>query len=244
MKNKTKKIKVLKFIALIIGIVIVIYNIAYLFPIMKNIATPEGRELFKNEITNSGIKGIFMLFSLQVAQLFLAILPGEPLEILAGMCYGAVGGTIFILVTIFITTTAIFFLVKKFGKRFVYEFFNKRKIDKIQKSKIFNNSRKIEIILFILFFLPGTPKDLLVYLGGILPIKPLRFIFIATFARFPSIISSTLAGSNIMEGDLKSIVFIYIFTFALAIAVFALINVFDKNKETQGAINALYDEKK
>ena len=47
-----------------------------------------------------------MLFSLQIAQIFLAILPGEPLEILAGMCYGGIGGTIFILVSVFVTTTA------------------------------------------------------------------------------------------------------------------------------------------
>ena len=176
-----------------------------------------------------------MLFSLQIAQIFLAILPGEPLEILAGMCYGGIGGTIFILVSVFVTTTVIVMLVKKYGKKLVYEFFDKNKIDKIEKSKTFNNPKKIEMILFILFFIPGTPKDLLVYIGGLLPIKTLRFILIATFARIPSIISSTFAGSNIMKGDIKSIVIIYIITFLLAIGTFALINVFDKNKETKKA---------
>lgn len=236
MKNKTQKIKIFKIIILIIVMAIIVYNIIYLFPIMKNISTPEGQEIFKEKITNSGISGLLMLFSLQIAQIFLAILPGEPLEILAGMCYGALGGTIFILTSVFITTTAIVYLVRKFGKKLVYEFFDKKKIDNIEKSKTFNNSKKIEIILFILFFIPGTPKDLLVYIGGLLPIKPLRFILISTFARFPSIISSTLAGSNIMKGDIKSIVLIYIITFALAIGTFALINIFDKNKETKQAL--------
>lgn len=236
MKNKTQKVKIFKLIILIVAIVIIVYNTIYLFPVIKNISTHEGQEIFRQKISNSGISGFLMLFSLQIAQIFLAILPGEPLEILAGMCYGGIGGTIFILVSVFVTTTVIVLLVKKYGKKLVYEFFDKNKIDKIEKSKTFNNPKKIEMILFILFFIPGTPKDLLVYIGGLLPIKTLRFILIATFARIPSIISSTLAGSNIMKGDIKSIVIIYIITFLLAIGTFALINVFDKNKETKKAL--------
>ena len=236
MKNKTQKVKIFKLIILIVAIAIIVYNTIYLFPIIKNISTHEGQEIFRQKISNSGISGFLMLFSLQIAQIFLAILPGEPLEILAGMCYGGIGGTIFILVSVFVTTTVIVMLVKKYGKKLVYEFFDKNKIDKIEKSKIFNNPKKIEMILFILFFIPGTPKDLLVYIGGLLPIKTLRFILIATFARIPSIISSTFAGSNIMKGDIKSIVIIYIITFLLAIGTFALINVFDKNKETKKAL--------
>lgn len=238
-QEKSRKITPLKIIMFILVIGILSYAIYYLFPIMKDISTQEGQIVFKEKITNSGIGGISMLFGLQLAQIFLVILPGEPLEILAGMCYGSFWGTIFILVSVFITTTAIFFLVKRFKKKFVYEFFPKEKIDKIEKSKIFNNPKKVEIILFILFFIPGTPKDLMVYLGGLLPIKPLRFILISTFARFPSIISSTLAGSSIMKGDWLDIVIIYLITFALAILAFVLINVFDKNKETEKALKEI-----
>lgn len=235
MKNKIKKVKIFKLIILIIVIAIIVYNTIYLFPIMKQIATKEGQELFKEKITNAGIAGFLTLISLQIAQIFLAILPGEPLEILAGMCYGDIGGTIFILSSVFISTITIYYLVRKFGKKLIYEFFNKEKIDKIEKSKIFNNPKKIEIILFILFFIPGTPKDLLVYIGGILPIKAHRFILIATFARIPSIVSSTFAGSNIIKGDFKSILFIYIITFGLAIGTFFIVNILDKNKETKKA---------
>lgn len=238
-KESNIKITPFKITMFILVIGILSYAIYYLFPVMKNIATPEGKLEFKETITNSGIAGIFMLFVLQFAQIFLVILPGEPLEILAGMCYGSVGGTIFILVSVFAITSSIFFLVRKFKKKFVYEFFSKEKIDKIEKSKIFNNPKKVELILFVLFFIPGTPKDLMVYLGGLLPIKPLRFILISTFARLPSIISSTLAGSNIMKENWSSILVIYLVTFALAIGVFILINIFDKDKETEKALNEI-----
>lgn len=238
-KEINVKITPFKIIMFVLVISILSYAIYYLFPIMKNLATPGGRIQFKETIINLGGIGIFILFGLQLAQIFLVILPGEPLEILAGMCYGSIGGTIFILTSVFITTLAIFFLVRKFKKKFVYEFFSKEKVDKIEKSKIFNNPKKVELILFILFFIPGTPKDLMVYLGGLLPIKPLRFILISTFARFPSIISSTLAGSNIIKGNWTSILVIYLITFALAIGAFILINIFDKDKETEKALNEI-----
>jgi len=38
----------------------------------------------------------------------------------------------------------------------------------LEKNKIWNNSKKIDIILFMAFFIPGTPKDIFVYIGGLL----------------------------------------------------------------------------
>ena len=90
--------------------------------------------------------------------------------------------------------------------------------------------------MMILFLIPGTPKDLLVYLGGLLPIKSWRFILISTFA---SIISSTIVGSKIMDGNVKIIVMVYVGTFILAGLVIWLVNKFDKNKVTKEAIKVI-----
>ena len=135
MSKKYNRVKIFKLILFMLIIAICIYATIYLFPIIKNIETPEERINLKNKITNSGIQGMATLFLLEISQIFLAILPGEPLEIFAGMCYGAIGGTIFILVSILIISTVIFYLVKKFGKNLVYEFCNKEKIDNIENSK-------------------------------------------------------------------------------------------------------------
>ena len=73
---------------------------------------------------------MMLLFGLQAAQIFLPILPGEPIEILAGMCYGWVGGLIFITVSVSIITTAIFFIVRKLGRNFVISICSEDKIKK------------------------------------------------------------------------------------------------------------------
>ena len=207
--SRKHKIKIFKIILAIVVLVLILGIIAYLFPVMKNLSTTEGQIAFKEKVDDSGIYGLLSLFGLQVAQIFLIIVPGEPIEILAGMCYGALWGTVFIMISAFIISTTIFLLVRKFGRKFVYDFCDKEKIAKIENSKLFQNPAGIEIIMFVLFFIPGTPKDLLVYVSGLLPIKPHMFILISTFARFPSVVTSTLAGSQLAVGDWKMSILIY-----------------------------------
>ena len=96
--------------------------------------------------------------------------------------------------------------------------------------------------MIILFMIPGTPKDLLVYIAGLLPIKPLRFILISTFARLPSVVSSTFAGNTLMKGDWKSSLVIYAITFLLVGVVVFVINKFDKSKVTQEALKSIQDD--
>lgn len=234
-----KKKKIVNFIVLAIVIAIFILAIIYLAPIMKNISTKEGQLAFKEKINSLGFLGFLILFGLEVAQIFFVVIPGEPLEILAGMCYGSIGGTIFITVSVFITTTIIFLAVKKYGKKLVEDTFSKEKVEKIENIKILKNPKKVEMIMAILFFVPGTPKDLLVYIGGLLPIKPLRFILISTFARFPSVISSTVAGAGIVNGNIKISIISYVVTFIITAIILILINVFDKNKETEDVLKVL-----
>ena len=235
----SKRTKVFKRLLMIIVLALCIGLIVYLFPVIKNLSTPEGQLDFKNHVANLGALGYLALFGLQFAQIFLIILPGEPIEILAGMCYGGIGGLIFITVSVFIITTIVFLAVRKFGRKFVYSFCSKERIDKIENSKLFKNPKKIEWIMLILFLIPGTPKDLLVYIAGLLPLKPLRFILISTFARLPSVISSTFAGSNLVAGNWKFSLIIYGATFIIVGLAIFIINKFDKDKTAEEAMKIM-----
>ena len=237
--KKINKAKMIKLIALILVIAILLIATIYMIPIMKEIKTPEGQAQFKEKITNSGITGVLILFGLELAQVVLAILPGEPIEILAGVCFGPIWGTIFLMVSVFIVTCLIYFLVKKFGRDFIYEFFPKEKVDKLENSKLLKDEKKIELVMIILFLIPGTPKDLLVYIGALLPMKSSRFIAISTLLRFPSIISSTILGDNILAGKWKVGVIAYAVTFLITFIVIFIVNKIDKNKVTEDVIKSM-----
>ena len=237
--EKKRKLKIFKISLFIIVIIILTIITIYLFPVMKNLSSKEGQIVFKQKVTNSGFYGLLLLFIIQVAQIFLFILPGEPIEILAGMCYGWFWGTIFIMVSSSMIATLIFWLVRKIGRQFVYDFSDEEKIKKIENNKIFQNPKKIELIIFILFLVPGTPKDLLTYLSGLLPIKLRRFVAISTIARIPSIVTSTIAGANIAVGDCKKAIILYGIIVAVVLLFLYIFNKFDKDKTTESVLKGI-----
>ncbi len=230
MKNQ-KKIKIIKITltaVILITLAIFFWKIA---PFMKDLSTTEGQIAFRNKINSMGFLGLLLLFSLQVLQILLVVLPGEPFEVLAGMCYGTWGGWLFITLSVLITTIIIFFSVRKLGKKYLYNFFKKEKVEKIMNSKLLKNEANLEMVLCLIFLLPGTPKDLFVYIGGLLPVKPLRFILIATLVRFPSVITSTMVGANITKGNWKISLLIYLLTFVAVAISMVILKIKDKNKE-------------
>ena len=149
--SRKKKIKIFKILLMAVVLTLFIGITVYLFPVMKNLSTVEGQVAFKEKVDNSGMMGMLSLFGLQIAQIFLIIVPGEPIEILAGMCYGGLWGTVFIMVSAAIISITIYLLVRKFGRKFVYDFCDEKKVSKIENSKLFQNPKKIELIMLILF---------------------------------------------------------------------------------------------
>ena len=237
--SRKDKVKIFKIILMIFVVIIFIGVIIYLFPVMKDLSTKEGQIAFRDKVESSGFWGMLSLFGLQVANIFLIVVPGEPIEIIAGMCYGAFWGTIFVMASACIITIGIFFLVRKLGRKFVYDFCNKEKVQKIENSKLFKNPKKIEMIMLILFLIPGTPKDLLVYLGGLLPIKASRFILISTLARIPSIISSTIAGDQLAVGQWQLGLILYAAIIVLVLIIIFIYNKFDKDKTTDEILKTI-----
>lgn len=238
MHNKnTKMFKLLKLILFILTLLLLITLTIKLFPLFTNLGSTEGQVKFKEEIDNSGFQGVFMLLGLQLLQILVPILPGEPIEFLAGMCYGSFWGMILIFVGAFLSSFIIFFCVKKFGKDFINTFLGEDKIQKIENSKLLSDSKKIELFMFIAFLIPGTPKDLLVYIAGLLPIRPSKFLMISTFCRFPSVISSTLAGSTLIDGNWIMTLSIYTVTFIISAFGLYIYNLIKNKKYVKEAGN-------
>lgn len=229
-KEKVKKIrKIVFFILLVVFIAIIIK----LLPLFMELSKVEGRQDFADNITNLGIVGALQILMLEICKAVVVFLPAEPIELLSGMCFGPFIGTAIIYVGVIISTVTIYLAVKKYGLALVEDIVPEEKFKKIS-GIIRNNSEKVEVILFVLYFLPLVPKDFLTYIGSLLPIKLKKFLFITLFARFPAIVSSTIVGDSILEGDLKTIIFAYAITYIISISFAVLYNKnFKKSKIEQ-----------
>jgi uncharacterized membrane protein YdjX (TVP38/TMEM64 family) len=108
----------------------------------------------------------------------------------------------------------------------------------LEKSKLYNDSSKIEKLMMILFFLPGTPKDFLLYVGALTPIKMWKFVLISTFVRFPSVITSTIAGDAITSNDIGLTIGSYV-VMGIVLAIIMMITRNGKSKETEDIRKAM-----
>ena len=158
-------------------------------PLVKFASQPEK---FRQWVDTLGIWGYLAYIGMVAFQVVFAFIPGEPFELLAGYAFGAAEGTVLCCLGIALGSLIIFALTKKFGIKFVELFFPREKIDSL---KILHNKRKMYTLTFIVFFIPGTPKDLLSYVAGLTPINLWAWMIISNVARLPSVITSTVSGN-------------------------------------------------
>ncbi len=182
-----------RIVSLTVTAIVVIFSlvIAYFVgrPLIKTARDPQ---LFREWIESCGWWGKFAMIGIMMLQVVVAVIPGEPFELGAGYAFGAWEGALLCLIGAALASALIMFVVGKFGVKVVELFFSK---DKIKSLSFMMNSKKLNLLTFILFLIPGTPKDLMVYLIGITPMKIRTFMWISTIARIPSVVSSTLTGS-------------------------------------------------
>lgn len=169
-----------------------------LLPVVKHLMDPTVRAQFQQWVHSLGLGGIAILFLLQITQILIAFIPGEPIELAAGALYGGLGGFAICILACLLAHIISFSLAKKFGRPWLEKVFGK---EKLASFSFLNNARRLEVLVFLLFLIPGTPKDMLTYLVGVTPMKRTSFVTISIFARMPSIMMSAMLGANIMEGN-------------------------------------------
>lgn len=206
LSKKEKKLAIARGVITFVVVIIMILATMYFLPVISKLSNECYRIQFKEKIDSMGIKGVIFVLILQVLQIIVAVVPGQPMEIVSGMLYGTWGGMLLCLVGIFIGTALVFYIVRKVGTSFIQLFFSPEKIDELRKSKVFRNPAKFELLLFIVFVIPVIPKDIFIYLGGISPVRPKRFLAIATIARIPGLFITVFAGNKLSEGNFITVV--------------------------------------
>ena len=213
------------FAVIVIILTFLTYFFVFEFRNLKDVAS------FKKYLSSFGIFGIVVGFLLQVLQVFIAFIPGEVVEVGLGFTYGSIVGTLICYSGLFVATSIVFQIVKKFGTRFVELFVSSEKINSLKfVRRNINNPIRLQKIAFILYFIPGTPKDLFTYFFGLTPMKYSEFIVISLIARIPSVISSTIGGNLVASGNFVAAVILFVITGIVSICGWLWYSSYIKNK--------------
>ena len=170
-------------------------------------------EHFRDYVNSHGAWGPLMMIGIMALQVIVAIIPGEPFELGAGFVFGWLPGTLWCLLGAAAASALVYLAVRKWGVKLVEAFFPR---EKILRYSFMQNEKKLSLLVFILFLIPGTPKDLLTYLVGLTPMRLWPFLWITTVARIPSVVSSAITGSFAQRGNYRAAVITYAITIAIS----------------------------
>ena len=149
---------------------------------------------------------------LQVLQIVISVIPGQVFQFAAGYLYSFFPALLFSICGAFIGTTLSFYLAKMLGRDFVHLFFGREKTHEyVQKL----NSKRAYMIVFILYLIPGLPKDVVSYAAGVFVWLCLHDYIDRTADAF--MFCCRILAPNLGRGQHKIIFTIIIILFALLI---------------------------
>ena len=225
-----RALKVIKILIEIILIIALICLTVYLFPIILKLKDEQTRYAVRDFIHDSGLWGILCMIGVQLLQIILSLIPGEPVEVLFGFIYGPWLGAVLCLMSIALGSFLVFCCTRALGSGFIKRVEDSGKYDKLS---FLNNTKKRDALIFLLFFIPGTPKDTLTYFVPFTKMPLGRFLLLSTIARIPSVVTSTFAGDSIFGGDYLLTIVIFSVTGILGIAGILIYNHLTSNNKRE-----------
>ena len=130
-----------------------------------------------------------------------------------GFVFGWLEGAVLCLIGSILASSLVFLAVRKWGVKLVELFFPR---EKILSYSFLQNEKKLNLLSFVLFLVPGTPKDMLTYILGLTPMKLTSMLVITTLARLPAVLCSTITGSLAKKGSYTAAIITYGVTMVIA----------------------------
>ncbi|MBP5313637.1 MAG: TVP38/TMEM64 family protein [Eggerthellaceae bacterium] len=196
-KPRVSRANIFKLCGLGAFFVILVVVVILIWPLVGGLFEEGGLESTLQTIREAGPTGVLILEGLQFLQIVVAFIPGEITQIAAGMLYGPWLGSLVIIIGCIISSAFIYFIVHKLGAPFVQEIVPTKYWEKFNK---FDQSGKLNILVFILFLIPGLPKDTFTYLVPLTTMKMSTYLILSNLGRIPGIFVSAYAADAFASG--------------------------------------------
>jgi uncharacterized membrane protein YdjX (TVP38/TMEM64 family) len=192
----------------------IIWDDAFLTQGLLNLQNAlENGDRLRESILAYGPLAPIIFIVLQVLQVVFAPIPGEATGVLGGYLFGAGPGFLYSSIALTIGSGIAFaigqLLSSVIKRRYKETKFYQRFNHLVYKGDF--------VVPFVLFLLPGFPKDLLSYLLGLsfMPFKV--FLFIAGVARMPGTLMLSLQGAKVYEEAYVELLLLLLVSLAISV---------------------------
>lgn len=138
-----------------------------------------------------------IFIAIQIIQVVAAPIPGELTGIIGGILYGPLWGTIYSTIGLTLGSWIAFMLARFFGEPLLEKVVSKEVFAKFEHFMEYKGL----FVSFLLFLIPGFPKDYLCYIMGVSLIPTGTFIIISTTGRIFGTVMLSVTGSFASNGQ-------------------------------------------
>jgi uncharacterized membrane protein YdjX (TVP38/TMEM64 family) len=176
----------------------------------------EDKRFLKQTLKDWGILAPIFFIVLQALQVVVSPIPGEATGFLGGFLFGVWGGFIYSTIGLTLGSVVAFAVGRWLGARFVQRVVSKETWDKLG----FIVEAEGAILCFLIFLIPGLPKDIVCYLFGISPMPLWVFAVVSGLGRMPGTWILSAQGAHTATGQYIQVVFISAIAIAVALPLY------------------------
>ncbi|MDD3417814.1 MAG: VTT domain-containing protein [Lachnospiraceae bacterium] len=212
-----EKKNILKFLLLVIfGVIMLGIALKYGSWVTENAKEPQKVREYLRSFGNVG----FIVYVLtQSVHVLTVVIPGDVFNICGGYIYGIPLGFILSFIGIMFGSVMAFYISRFLGYDFISKFIPEEKIKKV--SQVINSTQGM-IGMFIICMIPFIPKDLMMYIAGLTPIRASKLFFVYALSRIPGTLIWVSVGANMYEKSTKSMIITIVGLVLLLIVSFIL----------------------
>src|SRR3989442_571952 len=154
-------------------------------------------------LREGGPSGALLCIAVQFLQVVIAAIPGEITSFAAGYVFGAWRGFLYSAIGVTLGSGFNFWFARVVGRPTLERLIGRDTLAKIDRSL---GSARSKSAMFVLFLLPGLPKDLLSYAAGFSGMTIIEFLVLSGLARSPALLASVMIGAGASRGDYRSVI--------------------------------------
>lgn len=155
------------------------------------------REWIRAQVESAGWAAPFVFIGIQTAQVIAAPVPGEVSGFIGGYVFGTVRG--FLLSSIGLTLGSLinFGIGRALGRRYVRRLIPENAFQRLDRLL----HRQGVLVVFLMFLIPGFPKDYLCLLLGVSTLSMKLFVLLVAFGRMPGTLLLSVKGAALYDKD-------------------------------------------
>ena len=173
----------------------------------------QDKHFLKQTVRSWGWMAPLVFMAIQALQVIISPIPGEITGPVGGALFGTLWGVIYSTIGLTVGTLFCFWVGRKWGEPLIRSWLSEHHWNRMS----FILEAEGAILCFILYLIPGFPKDIISYLFGLSPMPFWVFALVSTVGRLPGTWMSSYFGAHVAEQQ-----YIYAIAFAAGIAALCL----------------------